>query len=70
LPCDIMEEMTPLCILPFIQLTAWKLAEEQDSWVKHPLVQKMQKYVSSKSENYINSPFSEDTPGRNPEDPI
>ena len=61
--CDLPDEMTPLCILPFFQLTAWKLAEDLSRWEKHPLLRKMEEYVYSKSENYINSPFSEDTPG-------
>ena len=64
IPCSVPEEMTPLCILPFFQLTAWKLTDDLDRWNKHPLQRQMEKYVSSKSENYINSPFSEDTPGR------
>ena len=63
-PCDVPEEMTPLCILPFFQLTAWKLTDDLDRWNKHPLQRKMEKFVSSKSDNYANSPFSEDTPGR------
>ena len=62
--CDVPEEITPLCILPFFQLTAWKVTEDLGRWVKHPLQRKMEKFVSSKSENYTNSPFSEDTPGR------
>jgi glucoselysine-6-phosphate deglycase len=62
--CDVPEEITPLCILPFFQLTAWKITEDLGRWVKHPLQRKMEKFVSSKSENYTNSPFSEDTPGR------
>ena len=61
--CDVPDEMTPLCILPFFQLTAWKLAEDLNRWEKHPLLRKMEEYVYSKSGNYINSPFSEDTPG-------
>ena len=64
-PCgDVPEEMTPLCILPFFQLTAWKVTEDLNRWRKHPLQRKMEKFVSSKSENYANSPFSLDTPGR------
>ena len=63
-PCSLPEEMTPLCFLPFFQLTAWKLTEDLNRWDKHPLQRKMEKYVSSKSENYTNSPFSLDTPGR------
>ena len=35
-----------------------------DRWNKHPLQRAMEKFVSSKSANYVNSPFSEDTPGR------
>ena len=62
--CDVPEEITPLCILPFFQLTAWQITEDLGCWVKHPLQRKMEKFVSSKSENYTNSPFSEDTPGR------
>lgn len=62
--CDVPEEITPLCILPFFQLTAWQITEDLGRWVKHPLQRKMEKFVSSKSENYTNSPFSEDTPGR------
>ena len=62
--CDVAEEITPLCILPFFQLTAWKITEDLGRWLKHPLQRKMEKFVSSKSENYANSPFSEDTPGR------
>ena len=44
-PCDVPEEMTPLCILPFFQLTAWKLTDDLDRWNKHPLQRKMEKFV-------------------------
>ncbi len=61
--CDVPDELTPLCILPFFQLTAWKLAADLNRWEKHPLQRKMEEYVYSKSENYSRSPFNEDTPG-------
>ena len=32
--------------------------------MKSTLQRAMEKFVSSKSANYVNSPFSEDTPGR------
>mgnify|MGYP000438252696 FL=1 len=40
------------------------LTDDLDRWNKHPLQRAMEKFVSSKSANYVNSPFSEDTPGR------
>ena len=40
------------------------VADDLDRWNKHPLQRAMEKFVSSKSANYVNSPFSEDTPGR------
>ena len=63
-PCDLPEEITPLCYLPVFQITAFQITEDLSRWNKHPLQRKMEKLVSSKSENYENSPFSEDTPGR------
>lgn len=64
IPCDLPEEMTPLCFLPFFQTVAAQLTDDLDRWNKHPLQRKMEKACSSKSQNYANSPFSEDTPGR------
>ena len=61
---DVPEEITPLCWLPFFQMTACRLTDDLDRWNKHPLQRAMEKFVSSKSANYVNSPFSEDTPGR------
>lgn len=61
---DLPEEITPLCWLPFFQILAHQLTTDLDRWNKHPLQRRMEKYVSSKSANYVNSPFSEDTPGR------
>ena len=43
---------------------ACRLTDDLDRWNKHPLQRAMEKFVSSKSANYVNSPFSEDTPGR------
>ena len=63
-PMDVPEEITPLCWLPFFQMTACQLTNDLDRWNKHPLQRAMEKFVSSKSANYVNSPFSEDTPGR------
>lgn len=62
--CALPEEITPLCYLPVFQITAYRITEDLARWNKHPLQRKMEKAVSSKSENYENSPFSEDTPGR------
>lgn len=62
--CSLPEEITPLCYLPVFQMTAYTITEDLSRWMKHPLQRKMEKSVSSKSENYENSPFSEDTPGR------
>lgn len=62
--CDLPEEITPLCYLPIFQMTAFRITEDLSRWLKHPLQRKMEKLVSSKSANYENSPFSEDTPGR------
>lgn len=62
--CSLPEEITPLCYLPVFQMTAFRITEDLSRWIKHPLQRKMEKFVSSKSENYENSPFSEDTPGR------
>jgi len=64
LPCDVAEEITPLCYLPFFQTIAYQLTDDLDRWNKHPLQRKMEKVCSAKSSNYVNSPFSEDTPGR------
>lgn len=61
---DVLPEITPLCFLPVFQMTAYMITEDLHRWNKHPLQVKMEKTVSSKSENYVNSPFSEDTPGR------
>lgn len=63
-PMDVPEEITPLCWLPFFQMTACQLTDDLDRWNKHPLQRAMEKFVSSKSANYVNSPFNEDTPGR------
>lgn len=63
-PCSLPEEMTPLCYLPVFQLTAYQLTDDLARWIKHPLQRKMEKEVAAKSDNYVNSPFSEDTPGR------
>lgn len=62
--CSLPEEITPLCYLPVFQLTAYQLTEDLSRWMKHPLQHRMEQEVSAKSENYKNSPFSEDTPGR------
>lgn len=62
--CDLPEEITPLCYLPVFQMTAFRITDDLSRWIKHPLQRIMEKSVSSKSENYENSPFSEDTPGR------
>lgn len=62
--CSLPEEITPLCYLPVFQITAFRITEDLSRWIKHPLQRKMEKFVSSKSANYENSPFSEDTPGR------
>ena len=64
LPFDLPEEITPICYLPFFQLAAFQLTQDLNRWLKHPLQRKMEKACSAKSENYKNSPFSEDTPGR------
>lgn len=61
---DVAEEITPLCFLPFFQTIAYQITEDLDRWNKHPLQRKMEKTISAKSVNYVNSPFSEDTPGR------
>ena len=62
--CDLPEEITPLCYLPVFQMTAYQITEDLQRWHKHPLQYAMEKYVAAKSANYVNSPFSEDTPGR------
>lgn len=64
IPCALPEEMTPICYLPFFQLIAFTITEDLDRWKKHPLQKKMEVQCSAKSENYTQSPFSEDTPGR------
>lgn len=55
-PMDVPEEITPLCWLPFFQMTACRLTDDLDRWNKHPLQRAMEKFVSSKSANYVNSP--------------
>lgn len=62
--CPLPEEITPLCYLPVFQMTAYRITEDLCRWSKHPLQVRMEKFVSAKSANYVNSPFSEDTPGR------
>ena len=62
---DLDEDITPLCYLPVFQLTANDITNDLNRWLKHPLEEKMEKFVESKSANYVNSPFSEDTPKRN-----
>ena len=58
-------ENHPACAgCPSFQMTACRLTDDLDRWNKHPLQRAMEKFVSSKSANYVNSPFSEDTPGR------
>lgn len=61
-PCKVLPEITPLCFLPVFQMTSYTITEDLHRWGKHPLKLKMEKAVSSKSDNYVNSPFSEDTP--------
>ncbi len=63
-PCKVLPEITPLCFLPVFQMTSYTVTNDLSRWNKHPLQIKMEKAVSSKSENYVNSPFKEDTPGR------
>ena len=36
-PMDVPEEITPLCWLPFFQMTACQLTNDLDRWNKHPL---------------------------------
>lgn len=57
LPCAVPEEMTPLCFLPVFQMTAHQVTEDLHRWEKHPLQQRMEAEVSSKSANYVNSPM-------------
>ncbi len=61
---DVLPEITPLCFLPAFQMAAYQITDDLSRWNKHPLQVKMEKTVSSKSANYVNSPFKEDTPGR------
>lgn len=58
------EDITPLCYLPIFQLTSNDITSDLNRWIKHPLEEKMEEYVSAKTANYQNSPFSEDTPRR------
>lgn len=58
------EELTPFGLLPPLQMTAWRLAEELGRWEKHPLQRQMERRLSSKSENYAASALNRDTPGR------
>lgn len=62
--CRLPEEITPLCYLPVFQMTAFRITDDLCRWNKHPLQRIMEKSVAAKSENYENSPFREDTPGR------
>lgn len=64
LPCSLPDDITPLCFLPFFQTVAYQIADDLNRWFKHPLQRKMNKECSAKSKGYVNSPFSEDTPGR------
>jgi len=61
---DVAEDITPICYLPIFQLTSADITDDLNRWIKHPLEEEMEKYVSAKSANYENSPFSEDTPRR------
>lgn len=62
--CGLPEEITPLCYLPVFQMTAYQITEDLARWKKHPLQHRMEQACSSKSANYANSPFREDTPAR------
>ncbi len=64
LPCTLPDDMTPLCFLPFFQTVAYHLTEDLNRWIKHPLQRQMEKECAAKADGYVNSPFSEDTPGR------
>ncbi|MDO4198234.1 MAG: SIS domain-containing protein [Erysipelotrichaceae bacterium] len=61
---DVDEDVTPICYLPIFQITAADITDDLNRWIKHPLQEKMDKYVSAKSENYDKSPFALDTPKR------
>ncbi|MBQ7737646.1 MAG: SIS domain-containing protein [Oscillospiraceae bacterium] len=63
-PADVPEEITPLCFLPIVQLTAYRFAEDLGRWKKHPLQRKMEQALSSKSDNYSASSLNADTPER------
>lgn len=43
----------PAALLPFFQISAWKLTEDKHLWHKHPLVSKFDAALSGKSENYV-----------------
>lgn len=47
------ELLAPLQALPFFQLTAWQLTEDEHLWHKHPLVARFDAELSGKSENYV-----------------
>ena len=41
------------CMLPFFQMSAYRLTEDKHLWHKHPLVSKFDAALSGKSENYV-----------------
>ncbi|WP_068539355.1 SIS domain-containing protein [Olegusella massiliensis] len=43
----------PVALLPFYQISAWKLTEDKHLWHKHPLVAQFDHALSGKSENYV-----------------
>lgn len=45
--------LAPAAVLPFFQMSAWRLTEDEHLWHKHPLVSKFDDALSGKSENYV-----------------
>lgn len=52
LPFEMNELITPLCFLPFFQIIAYKVTDENKRWTRCPLYQKMDEAAVSKTPNY------------------
>lgn len=53
-PFELPELLTPLCFLPFFQITSYRATTELNRWKQHPLLHKMKETAACKTENYVN----------------
>lgn len=54
-PFEMNELITPLCFLPFVQIIAYKVTDENNRWTRCPLHKKMDDAAASKTPNYKNT---------------